>query len=300
MKPQLNNKPLIPFGWLRALLFIAFYMALMVAAGVLFNSFQKKSSVAAGQPAVVKEGISYLLFIINALVSFAAVWLFRKLVDRRSFNSMGLAFEKNGAHAGSGFFLGIFLLCTGSCILFFTKNLVWTDINFDANDLFISFGLMVIVAFYEEIVFRGYILNNLLESINKWAALIISALVFTLAHIANPSIGLVGAVNILLAGILLGLNYIYTRNLWFSIMLHFTWNFFQGPLLGYEVSGMSLKSLLAQEMHGNKVMTGGEFGFEGSLVATLLYVLAIAGFVWTYQKKYTGSGNTEDAAKQAV
>lgn len=292
MKPQPNNKPLIPLGWLRALLFVAFYLVLLVVAGLLVSYFQIKSTPAAkpaavpAEPGVAPAGMFYLLFIINAIVSFAAVWLFRTFVDRRSFTSMGFAFDKNGAHAGTGFFLGIFLLCAGSCILFFTKNLAWTDIQFDGNDLFISFGLMVIVAFYEEIVFRGYILNNLLSSLNQWIALAVSALVFALAHITNPGIGVAGAVNILLAGILLGLNYMYTRNLWFSIKLHFSWNFFQGPILGYEVSGMPLKSLLRHQLAGSELLTGGTFGFEGSIVATILYLLAIGGLLWVYQKKY--------------
>ena len=207
-------------------------------------------------------------------------------MDRRSFESMGFGMVNNGAHAGAGFFLGVFLLCTGTCVLFFTKNLLWTDIGFNGNDLFISFGLMVIVAFYEEIVFRGYVLNNLLESFNKWIALIVSALLFAVAHLANPNFSLVAAFNILLAGILLGLNYIYTKNLWFAIMLHFSWNFFQGPILGYEVSGMPLKSLLLHDTQGSELLTGGKFGFEGSLVATVLQLAAIASLVWVYEKQY--------------
>jgi uncharacterized protein len=285
MKPELNNKPLVPYGWLRVILFVAFYFALLLIAGFILVYVQKKSPATTDKN-IATGSISYLLFIVNAVVSVAAVWLFRKIIDRRSFESMGFSIDKNGAHAGTGFFLGIFLLCAGTCILYFSKNLQWTDISFNGNDLFISFGLMVIVAFYEEIVFRGYILNNLLESVNKWLALIISAFIFTLAHISNPGFSIVGAVNILLAGILLGLNYIYTRNLWFSIMLHFTWNFFQGPILGYEVSGMPLKSLLQHVIQGSELVTGGKFGFEGSLVATLLYILAIGAFIWVYEKKY--------------
>ena len=285
MKPERHNKPLVPYGWLRVILFVAFYFALLLIAGFILVYVQKKSAPTTDKN-IATGGISYLLFIVNAVVSVAAVWLFRKIIDRRSFESMGFSIDKNGAHAGTGFFLGIFLLCAGTCILYFSKNLQWTDISFNGNDLFISFGLMVIVAFYEEIVFRGYILNNLLESVNKWLALIISAFIFTLAHISNPDFSIVGAVNILLAGILLGLNYIYTRNLWFSIMLHFTWNFFQGPILGYEVSGMPLKSLLQHVIQGSELVTGGKFGFEGSLVATLLYILAISAFIWVYEKKY--------------
>ena len=286
MKAQLNNKPLIPYGWLRVLIFILLYVGVLVAAGVILVLLQRKTPAIPGK-AEAGSGFFYLSFIMNAIVSAAMVWLFRKIIDRRSFESMGFAIDKNGAHAAAGFFLGIFLLCAGTCILFFSKNLQWTDINFNGNDLFISFGLMMIVAFYEELVFRGYILNNLLESLGKWPALAISATIFALAHLANPNFSIVAAINILLAGVLLGLNYIYTKNLWFAIALHFSWNFFQGPILGYEVSGMPLKSLFEHEVMGSELLTGGKFGFEGSIIATILQVLAIVAFhVWVYENKY--------------
>jgi len=293
MKPELHNKPLIPYGWLRAVIFFMLYIALVVAASVLLFLFQKKSSAGSDQT-IPSEGVFYLAVVINAFIAVILVWLFRKIIDRRSFESIGFKTGKNGAHAGAGFFLGIFILCAGSCILYFTKNLQWTDISFNGNDLFIGFGFMVIVAFYEEIVFRGYILNNLMDSLSKWPALGISALLFSLAHLSNPSFSVAGAFNILLAGILLGLNYVYTKNLWFGIMLHFTWNFFQGPVLGYEVSGMPLKSLLQQKIQGNELITGGKFGFEGSLLATAFYILAIVAFIWVYEKKYQPFNQTEN------
>ncbi|MEO6316951.1 MAG: type II CAAX endopeptidase family protein [Chitinophagaceae bacterium] len=290
MKSERNNKPLIPYGWLRVLIFVALYLAVVTAAGVIVYLMQGKKTVAIDKSAA-GTGLFYLVFIINALISLAMVWLFRTLVDRRSVESLGFATDKNGSNAGAGFFLGIFILCAGTCILFAVKQLVWTNIDFNGNDLFISFGLMVIIAFYEEIVFRGYILGNLLESFNnKWIALLISAFMFALVHAANPSFSIVAAVNLLLAGILLGINYIYTKNLWFSIMLHFSWNFFQGPILGYEVSGMPLKSLLQHDVLGSELLTGGKFGFEGSLVATILLLLTIAAFIWLYEKKYKPAG----------
>jgi len=292
MKPYLNNKPLIAQGWLRALIFCVVYFALMFTAFLVMGVFHKLPPASEKDTAT---NIPYLSFIAMAIISISLAWLFRTLVDRRSFNSLGFSFDKNGPHAGAGFFIGIFLLCTGTCILFFSKNLVWTDINFNGNELFISFGLMVIIAFAEEIAFRGYILNNLLESANKWLALLISAFIFALAHLDNPDFSIIAAVNIFLAGILLGINYVYTKNLWFGIMLHFTWNFFQGPILGYQVSGQPLQSLFQHELQGNEWLTGGKFGFEGSLVATLLCILAIAMLLWVYEKKYT-SWSTVSAA----
>jgi uncharacterized protein len=285
MKPELHKKPLIPFGWLRALLFLVLCMVAIVLTGTVLKLLQLSINSQAAKT-VTTQGPDYLLIISSALISVIMVWLFRKLVDRRSFESLGFSMDKNGMHAGTGFFLGIFLVCAGACLLYFSKNLQWTGINFNGNDLFISFGLMLIVAFYEELMLRGYILNNLMESVSRWPALMISALVFALLHAANPDFSVVGAINILLAGLLLGINYIYTKNLWFGILLHFSWNFFQGPLLGFEVSGLQLQSLLQHDIQGSELLTGGKFGLEGSLVATVLLSLAIVILAWVYEKKY--------------
>jgi membrane protease YdiL (CAAX protease family) len=146
---------------------------------------------------------------------------------------------------------------------------------------------MLIVAIGEELVFRGYLLNNLMESLNKYIALVISAAVFALVHGTNPDITDLATLNLFLGGCLLGINYIYTRNLWFAILFHFTWNFFQGPVYGFKVSGLHLPGILQQELHGNPIFTGGAFGFEGSVVATVLCCSCLFLLFLAYEKKYT-------------
>jgi len=281
MNAHNHKKPLIKQGWLRVLLFTCFYFILLVLAGiVLVLSLDK------GNPALTADRLFYIHFLVNALVSFLALWLFRTLVDRQTVASLGFGFSKHGAHAGTGFFMGILLVCTGTLVLSFTHHLEWTGSVFDPNDLFISLGLMVIVALYEEAIFRGYILNNLMDSMNKWGALLLSALAFALAHSGNPGASVLSIVNIFIAGLLLGINYIYTKNLWFGILLHFSWNFFQGPILGYEVSGVHLQSLFQHDIKGSPLLTGGAFGLEGSVIALVLYLLAVAALVMVYEKKF--------------
>lgn len=272
-----NNKPLIKQPWLRVILYIILYFLLLVTVTFIIKLVNGDS----------KNGNQvYIGVAIYAAVSLGFTSLFRKIMDRQSMMSLGFSTRKAGQHAMTGFLLGIFLLCTGSLILYMTDNLRWTDIDFNGQDLFLGLGLMIIVAVYEEVVFRGYILHNMMQSVNKWLALVITAVLFMLAHLGNPGITVVAAVNIFAAGLLLGLNYIYTRNLWFAIMLHFSWNFFQGPVLGYKVSGVDLKSVLQSNLTGNSLYTGGIFGFEGSVVALVLYIVAILLLVWAYERKY--------------
>jgi membrane protease YdiL (CAAX protease family) len=93
-------------------------------------------------------------------------------------------------------------------------------------------------------------------------------------------------INIFLAGILLGINYIYTKNLWFAILFHLSWNFIQGPLLGYKVSGVNLPSLLQTSMNGDLLLTGGDFGFEGSIFDLAITILTILILYLVYERKF--------------
>jgi membrane protease YdiL (CAAX protease family) len=144
---------------------------------------------------------------------------------------------------------------------------------------------MVMVAVAEEMVFRGYILHNLMQSVNRYAALLITSALFALAHATNPNFNWLAFVNIFLAGLILGINYIYTQNLWYALLFHFAWNFLQGPVIGYEVSGLNFQSVFQLELKGNEIITGGKFGFEGSVIASLLLIIAILIQAYVYEQK---------------
>ena len=148
----------------------------------------------------------------------------------------------------------------------------------------------IIQAVFEEGMCRGFLLGRMMDAgINKFTALVLSSAVFSCLHLANPGFALLPFINLLLAGVLLGAAYIYTRNLWFAIGLHWFWNWLQGPILGFEVSGNVLEgSLLTLEEPAEAVLlNGGTFGFEGSLVCTVLMVAGIGLIIRHYEKKRT-------------
>ena len=123
----------------------------------------------------------------------------------------------------------------------------------------------------EEILLRGLIFRLLEKWLGSWAALTISALLFGLAHIANPNSSLFAAIAIALeAGILLAAVYMVTRRLWAVIGLHMAWNFTQGGIFGVAVSGNEIEGLLASVMDGPELLTGGAFGAEASIPAILI------------------------------
>ncbi|MFI5151749.1 MAG: CPBP family intramembrane glutamic endopeptidase [Chitinophagales bacterium] len=289
----MSRSPLIRQAWLRVLLFCAFFfmVILTIAALVAYIIvFLNKDEIQKGKNLDIKAMMMgdylWLNSLIALITSFLTVLLFRNIVDRKTVVSLGFQLNRFFRGSWAGLFLAPAILGTGTLILYFSGHLQWTDINFSATDLFIDLGIMFMVALSEEIVFRGYILNNLLESFNRWIALAISAILFTAVHMTNPNYDFIAMMNIFLAGILLGLNYLYTRNLWFAIFFHFSWNLFQGPLLGYSVSGIHLPALLQTELSGDHLLTGGEFGFEGSVIDMALSLIAILVLNMIYTAKY--------------
>lgn len=126
-------------------------------------------------------------------------------------------------------------------------------------------------AIIEEILLRGIIFRIAEEKLGSYLALIISALLFGALHLINPNSSLPAAIGLAVqAGLLLGAAYIYSRNLWFPIALHFAWNFTQSAIFGANVSGNSAsKTLITSKIEGAEWFTGGQFGPEGSIQATL-------------------------------
>lgn len=280
-----TQSPLIKQGWVRALIYFAGISLILY----VFSNYgtelitQFESGTEKGDETVLQFGITYAAM---GVIVFLFTWLARTFVDRKSIKSLGFNLKGYNNEAQLGFFAAIALLGIGSLILVIAGHLSFISADFNAGSLLLQLVIMLIVAFVEELLFRGYLLNNLMQSMNKWWALSITAALFSLFHGSNPDVTLFAVLNIFFAGILLGINYIFTKNLWFGIVFHFAWNFFQGPILGFEVSGLKLTSLLQQSVFGPELWTGGPFGFEGSLLCPILLIVAVLVFAYAFVNKY--------------
>jgi membrane protease YdiL (CAAX protease family) len=138
------------------------------------------------------------------------------------------------------------------------------------------------VAVYEELHYRGYAFQRLMEGTGPWIAVVLGGAYFAWVHWENPgmdgSTKVWASLNIGLAGILLGLAYLKTRSLAFPVGIHLGWNWTQGTLLGFGVSGTTDPGLLTPVFHSRpQWMTGGAFGLEASLPCA---VVCAAGLLW--------------------
>jgi membrane protease YdiL (CAAX protease family) len=138
------------------------------------------------------------------------------------------------------------------------------------------------VAVSEELMVRGYLLQTINKAWGGAVAIVATSLFWGLAHIFNPNASLISALNVTLAGLLFAYAYLISEHLWLPIAFHFSWNFAEGAIFGYPVSGFQIdNSILQPAIDGPKAITGGLFGPEGGLVvlfAILVGALTLYGW----------------------
>ena len=238
-----------------------------------------------------------LLLLVN-LLTFSAISLlvfFRvKVIEKRSLSSIG--FSKNNwiKKYSLGFLIGLVMMSSIVLILLpfgyisVEKNPIQpVGVSAIVNVLVILFG-WIIQGATEEIVTRGWLLNVLSTKYNIGVGLLVSSTLFGLMHLTNPNVNYIAVINIILVGLFYGLYVIKTNDLWAVCGMHSAWNFAQGNLFGFEVSGLdvSVGSLIDLNLTGNDFVTVGIFGPEAGIVATCVLLLSIAILLFIDKKGY--------------
>jgi len=276
-----TQSPLIKSGWLRSLLFFfsffiiaALFNIISIAIASVFSIYGFEEFLS--DPELIMRNKIMMLMMVSQLAGVLfTVWIFQKFVNRESFTSIGLRFKGYKNDLYKGLLAGAVLISIGFITLIIL-NLISVGLTyFSAYDQVFYLILFAVVSLNEEIAIRGYILQNLSRSFNKYVALAISSLLFMTMHLGNPNIDILPILNLFLAGIFLGVYSIHKNNLWFPIGAHLTWNYLQGPIYGFEVSGNKINSLFEQELNGHDILTGGNFGYEGSIILTVFLIAGI-------------------------
>jgi membrane protease YdiL (CAAX protease family) len=153
--------------------------------------------------------------------------------------------------------------------------------------LLVGFYTFLFVALFEETLFRGFIFQRLLDGVGIWPAQIAVAALFAVGHWGNPGMQgateLVAAADLFLAAVLLGLAYLRTRSLALPIGLHLGWNWTQGHVLGFGVSGYDFAGWLHPVFQGKaEWLTGGAFGPESSIFSPLVTLVMIV-LLWRWK-----------------
>lgn len=261
-------------------------------AGLLFG-FDQLVNVTIGSP------LGALFTTLTLISTLLTLVLMARWIDRRPFwEYTGRINAQWWLDLAAGLLLGVLLMA----LIFIVELLLgWvtvtgTFVNGSIEPFVLSITLPLItflaVGIYEELIIRGYLLTNLAEGLHgarigaqgaTLIAWVISSVVFGILHALNPNATLISTFNLMLAGLFLGLAYILTGSLALPIGLHITWNFAQGNLFGFPVSGNTgnTATFIAIEQGGPDLITGGAFGPEAGLIGIAAMLLG-SGLIGAY------------------
>lgn len=224
------------------------------------------------------------------LVAFS-VYIARRFLDKRSFHSLGLAVN---ARMLADVLTGILVTLVIAGLIYLAEiALGWSTFESFAWDVepagVVMSGVLTFLAAYflgsckEELLFRGYHLQTLASGLNLFWGLVVSSALFGLLHLSDPNATWISAAGVSFGALFLGYAYVRTRQLGLSIGLHFGWNFFQGVVFGFPVSGWEPFRILRHHATGPELWTGGSFGPEAGLI--ILPALAVGlALVYAYTR----------------
>ncbi len=235
-----------------------------------------------------------LLSQVIALLSITlSVFLARRFFDKRSLVSLGLRLDRQAlADVAAGLVMSFLMIGLLSLLMWSAGWLApegfgWRVTANAASQVMLWLVIFVIVGWNEELLIRGYYLQNLRDGLNLPWAVLLSSVIFGIAHILNPNASWMAAANIALAGVFFAFAWWRTKSLWLPIGLHIGWNFTLGVVFGFPVSGMPTYRLAAPTITGPAVWTGGEFGPEAGLVLIPVLVFgALLVYGYTHHEKY--------------
>ena len=287
-----ERRPRAPWRFvLTVVAFVAVGLGASVAAGLL-------PPLALGAAAATAAGPLVTAAVVACVVAVAGL-----LFDRRTLADFGFSLDRAWwVDFGFGLALGAALM---TFVFLVQLAAGWVRVvGFFAVDaataafwpwFAASLGVFLAVGFYEELLARGYVLTNVAEGLagylgRRWAAVVavvVSSGLFGLVHASNPNATPVSTLTISLAGVFLALGYVLTDELAVPVGLHVTWNFAQGTIYGFPVSGRGFGvSVIDTRTTGPAVFTGGSFGPEAGLVGVAAILLGCVCIVaWVRRRR---------------
>ncbi len=268
---------------------LAAFAGLFIAFGLVFGF---ATALIAGLPgAEAAESIGWRTVAPVLLAACAATWLLAVGIDRRPLSALGLRPGPPGLlELGSGVLAGLAIIGAALLALAAPGWVSWTVSAAPVLEGLNVSALLLVAAFTEELLFRGYPFRVLHLRFGPVPAVVATSVAFGLVHGANPGVTPLALVNLTLAGVLLGVAYWRSGSLWFVTGLHFGWNWVMAAS-GLPVSGLDVSvSGLEAAVTGPVLWTGGAFGPEGALLITFVTVLGTA-WMWRVAGSRSRSGS---------
>jgi membrane protease YdiL (CAAX protease family) len=310
LKTFINREGELRSGWRVAAFFVCWGVVDLLILGfgglaaVFFPSvrsiIQASGAVESPSRALLGFGLDSAVNLCSAAI---ATYVCAKTLEHRTFGSVGLKLHQGWRRLFLvGSFLGAATLALTIAAEAAVGSAAFGPQPHSAVQLLSSFvGIFVVfvmAAAFEELVFRGFAFQALVHNMGPATAIVITSVFFGLAHLGNPHPTLISTVNTIVAGIWLSVAYLVTRSLWFSTALHYSWNLAMVYLFGLPVSGISTfdtLGVLAGQDRPPVFISGGDYGPEGGVAATLVLILSTL-LIWK-SGWFTVSGDMAQAIK---
>ena len=239
-----------------------------------------------------KNIVGYNIISVLCSYIFSAVILlfFVKYFEKTTFDYFGFTKENNLESIKVGLGLAILGVIGVVAILLLSNN-IFLSVSKDLKIgiIVILIVLVLIQGFFEEIIFRGYLMTRLAVKKGKWLAIILSSIFYLVFHMSNPSTSKLDLINIFLISIVMSLLYWYFDNVLVVAVFHAFWNCISGVIFGFSISGIRvLDSIFVVETISDKqILTGGSYGIEGSIITTVFFaILGLLVYMGLYLKMF--------------
>ena len=246
--------------------------------GFLVDFFSPGNGIASIQEFFYHYFLYYELFSFVIILFLFMFWV--KVIEKNALSSLGFVKRNWLKYLGWGILLS--LLQMGVIALVYQVGGIG---SFELNELSLEPILFILGLFpfwllqggTEEVATRGWLLTRIAARTNLPLAIAISSSLFGILHLGNSGVTFISLLNIVLDGVLAGLLLIYTDSIWLVVAQHGTWNYVQGNLLGFQVSGTSADASIFSFTMGDGPdwLTGGAFGAEGSIITTLVLLVSL-------------------------
>lgn len=214
--------------------------------------------------------------IASSFVIATYIYFYKKYEKREIEEFSGKGLLKNSI---LGVLIGTALQGLAILVIYFWGDFRIISIN-PFSSIITPFAIAFSVAIFEETLLRGIIFRIVEEKLGSYISLAISAIIFGAVHLLNPDSSVISSICIGIVGFMFGASYIYSRSLWLPIAIHFSWNFVQSGIFGAITSGNEkTSSLFNTNISGAELITGGAFGPEGTIQATLFWLVVSVVFM---------------------
>jgi hypothetical protein len=236
----------------------------------------------------------------SVLAILGALLMIFKFYPKLTFRSVFVAKENALAGFLKGNLIGFVLIALCAGLMSLSNTVAFSAGKISIIIFLAYFIYFIFIALFEELIFRTFPLFVLAERYSALLGVLINSVLFGLIHFANPNFTWLAMLNISLAGALFATCTLLKRNISWAVGIHFSWNFAQGILLGYKVSGLNIPGLLLATPIGETYLSGGAFGIEGSIFCTLVLVILIVYLLFKYKIEPIKDSNFSEQIEKEI